>query len=156
MSLKRILLIGAGVYIAVIALLYVIFGSEGKNEEFQPQEEFRLEPWIDLEIGPVDLSINRAVFYLFLACVLTAGAMAYIAKRMRQRPNRVQTAVETLYNLTFNTITRGNMSPEMAAKWFPFVATLFFFIWISNLIGYIPLPTNTHETIDIFGIDFPA
>ena len=38
----------------------------------------------------------------------------------------------------------------------PFVATLFFFIWISNLIGYIPLPTNTHETVDIFGIAFPT
>ena len=44
----------------------------------------------------------------------------------------------------------------MAAKWFPFVATLFFFIWFSNMIGYIPLPTNTHETIDIFGLGFPA
>jgi F-type H+-transporting ATPase subunit a len=156
MSVKRILLIGAGVYIGVIVLLYALFGDEGKNEEFQPQEEFRLTPWIDLKIGGLDLSINRAVFYLFLACVLTAGAMAYVAKRMEARPNRVQTAVETLYDLTYNTITRSNMSAQMAVKWFPFVATLFFFIWISNLIGYIPLPTNTHETIDIFGIDFPA
>jgi F-type H+-transporting ATPase subunit a len=155
-SLKRILLIGAAVYLGVIALLYVIFGSEGKNEEFQPQEEFRLEPWIEIDIGGLDLSINRAVFYLFLACVLTAGAMVFVSRRMQDPPNRVQTAVETLYNLTYNTITRGNMSPEMSAKWFPFVATLFFFIWISNLIGYIPLPTNTHETVDIFGVDFPT
>jgi F-type H+-transporting ATPase subunit a len=149
-------LIGAGAWIGVTILLYAIFGSEGKNDEFQPQEEFRLEPWIELKLGGLDLSINRAVFYLFLACVLTAGAMVYVAKRMQQRPNRVQTAVETLYNLTYNTITRGNMSSEMSAKWFPFVATLFFFIWISNLIGYIPLPTNTHETVDVFGIDFPS
>jgi F-type H+-transporting ATPase subunit a len=48
------------------------------------------------------------------------------------------------------------MSEQMSRKWFPFVATLFFFIWISNLIGYIPLPTNTHETVDIFGIEFPT
>jgi F-type H+-transporting ATPase subunit a len=150
------LLIGAGVYLLGIIVLYAAFGSEGKNEEFQPQEEFRLEPWIEIKIGALDLSINRAVLYLFIACVLTAGAMTYIAKRMQQRPNRVQTAMETLYNLTYNTIARGNMSVEMSRKWFPFVATLFFFIWISNLIGYIPLPTNTHETIDIFGIDFPA
>ncbi len=107
-------------------------------------------------MGFVDLSFNRAVLYLMIACVLTIGAMAYIARRMQERPNRVQTAVEALYDLTYNTITRGNMSPKMSAKWFPFVATLFFFIWISNLIGYIPLPTNTHETVDIFGIDFPT
>jgi F-type H+-transporting ATPase subunit a len=155
-SAKRVLLIAAGVYLAGIVLLLAIFGSEGENEEFQPQEEFRLEPWIELKIGGLDLSINRAVFYLFLACALTAGAMVYIARRMQQRPNKVQTAVETLYNLTYNTITRGNMSEQMTRKWFPFVATLFFFIWISNLIGYIPLPTNTHETLDVFGIEFPT
>ncbi|HEV3377736.1 MAG TPA: F0F1 ATP synthase subunit A [Thermoleophilaceae bacterium] len=156
MSAKRMLLIAGGVYLAGIVLLFAIFGSEGENEAFQPQEEFRLEPWIELKIGGLDLSINRAVFYLFLACALTAGAMFYIAKRMQQRPNKVQTAVETLYNLTYNTITRGNMSEQMTSKWFPFVATLFFFIWISNLIGYIPLPTNTHETVDIFGVEFPT
>ena len=156
MSLKRIVLIASGVYLAGIVLLLGIFGSEGENEAFQPQEEFRLEPWIELKIGGLDLSINRAVFYLFLACVLTAGAMVYLAKRMQQRPNKVQTAVETLYDLTYNTITKGNMSAEMARKWFPFVATLFFFIWISNLLGYLPLPTNTHETVDIFGIEFPT
>jgi F-type H+-transporting ATPase subunit a len=153
---KRLLLIGAGVYIGGAILLHAIFGSEGENEEFQPQEEFRLEPWIEIHIGGLDLSINRAVFYLFLACALTAGAMVYVARRMQQRPNKVQTAVETLHNLTYNTITRGNMSEQMAAKWFPFVATLFFFIWISNLIGYIPLPTNTHEKVDIFGVAFPS
>jgi F-type H+-transporting ATPase subunit a len=155
-TLKRALLIAAGVYAAGIVVLFAAFGSEGENEEFQPQEEFRLEPWIELKIGGLDLSINRAVFYLFLACVLTAGAMVYVARRMQHRPNKVQTAVETLYNLTYNTITRGNMSAEMSRKWFPFVATLFFFIWISNLIGYIPLPTNTHETVDVFGVEFPT
>ena len=156
MSVKRLLLIGAAVYIGGAIILFAAFGSEGENEEFQPQEEFRLDPWIELKIGGLDLSINRAVFYLFLACVLTTAAMVYVAKRMQQRPNKVQTAVETLYNLTYNTITRGNMSDEMSAKWFPFVATLFFFIWISNLIGYLPLPTNTHETVNIFGIEFPS
>jgi F-type H+-transporting ATPase subunit a len=155
-SVKRIALIVAGVYVAGIVILFAAFGSEGENEEFQPQEEFRLDPWIELNIGGLDMSINRAVFYLFLACVLTTGAMVYVARRMQQRPNKVQTAVETLYNLTYNTITRGNMSEQMSRKWFPFVATLFFFIWISNLIGYIPLPTNTHEKVNIFGVDFPS
>jgi F-type H+-transporting ATPase subunit a len=156
MSAKRILLIGFGVYIAGAIILLAAFGSEGENDEFQPQEEFRLDPWIELHIGGLDMSINRAVFYLFLACVLTSGVMLYIAKRMQQKPNKVQTAVETLYNLTYNTITRGNMSEQMSRKWFPFVATLFFFIWISNLIGYIPLPTNTHAKVDVFGVELPS
>ncbi len=48
------------------------------------------------------------------------------------------------------------MSREMSLRWFPFVATLFFFIWISNLIGYIPLPTNTEHTAEIFGLEVPT
>jgi F-type H+-transporting ATPase subunit a len=153
---KRYVLIGFAVYLLGAIALYLIFGSDGENEHFQPQEEFRLAPWIDLKIGGLDLSFNKAVLYLLLATALTAGTMIYIARKMQQRPNRVQTAVETLYDLTYTNIARGNMEPDVAAKWFPFVATLFFFIWFSNLVGYIPLPVNDHETIDIFGLDFPA
>ena len=82
--------------------------------------------------------------------------MVYIAKRMQQKPNRTQTNVEGAYDLTYTQIAKGNMPPESAAKWFPLVGTLFFFIWFSNMIGYIPLPVNDHETINIAGIDFPA
>jgi F-type H+-transporting ATPase subunit a len=89
-------------------------------------------------------------------CLLTGAAMMYIANRMAARPNRVQTAVETLYLLMRDNIARGNMDDRMARKWFPFVGTLFLFIWISNLIGYIPLPTNDHEPVTVFGIDVPA
>jgi F-type H+-transporting ATPase subunit a len=44
----------------------------------------------------------------------------------------------------------------MARKWFPFIATLFLFIWFSNLIGYIPLPTNDEHPVHILGVDVPA
>ena len=144
-----------GLVLAAIAV-NLLFPSEGKNDEFKPQNEFKLDNWIELKLGPFDMSINKAVLYLFLACVLTTLVMLYIAKRMQDRPNRVQTAVEVTYDLTRNQITRGNMDDRMALKWFPFVATLFFFILISNLIGYIPLPTNTEHTVDVFGLAMPT
>jgi F-type H+-transporting ATPase subunit a len=53
-------------------------------------------------------------------------------------------------------ITRGNMPDRMAAKWFPFIATIFLFIWFSNIIGYLPLPTNTEHKVDIFGLQVPS
>jgi F-type H+-transporting ATPase subunit a len=156
LSMRAKFAIGFAIYIGVALLLYLIFGSDGKNEEFQPQEEFRLDPWIEIKIGGLDLSFNKAVLYLLLTCALTVGSMVYIARRMQQKPNRVQTIVEGAYDLTYSQIAKGNMPEAAAARWFPFVATLFFFIWFSNMIGYIPLPVNDHETIDIFGIDFPA
>jgi F-type H+-transporting ATPase subunit a len=156
MTRRKKILLAVGLYALILIAVGAIFGSEGKNDAFKPVEEFRLNPWIKIKLGPVDMSINKAVFYLFLAAGLTIGTMVYLARKMQQRPNRVQTAVEAAYNLTYNTITRGNMDPGMAARWFPFVATLFFFIWFSNLIGYLPLPVNTHEKIDVFGLQIPA
>jgi F-type H+-transporting ATPase subunit a len=132
------------------------FGSAGEDESFLPQNEFLLEPWIAIDIAGIDLSINKAVLYLFLACAATTLTMVYVAKRMEDRPNRVQTAVEAAYDLTRNNITRNNMSDQMAAKWFGFTATLFFFIWFSNVIGYIPLPINTEHPLHIFGVEVPA
>ncbi len=150
----KILLAVAGGYLAVMVLLVVIFGAtRTDNEEFQPQNEFQLTSWISLP-GPFD--INKAVVYVVIAAILTVVTMLYIANRMQARPNRVQTAVETLYALMRDNITRGNMDDRMARKWFPFIGTLFLFIWYSNLIGYLPLPTNTEHPIEIAGIELPA
>jgi len=154
-SRRAKILIGVAAYLGIAILLYVAFGSEGKNEEFKPQDEFKLHDWIPIHIGGLNLSFNKAVLYLLLACILTSAVMIYIARRMQDRPNRVQTIVEGAYDLTYTQIAKGNMPSETAAKYFPFVATLFFFIWFSNMLGYIPLPTS-HEKIDIFGIGFPA
>jgi F-type H+-transporting ATPase subunit a len=102
------------------------------------------------------LSINKAVLYLVLAGVLTSTSMLYIARRMRQHPNRVQTAVEVVFGLMRDNIVFGNMDRDMAAKWFPFIGTLFLFILFSNLIGYIPLPTNTESEITVLGVQIPS
>jgi F-type H+-transporting ATPase subunit a len=155
-STKQKVMFGAGVYMAITIALLLIFGSSGKNEEFKPQDEFKLEAWIPIHIGGIDLSITKAVLYLVLASAATIFVMLQIAKRMQMRPNRVQTAMEVAYDLTKNNITGGNLDPSYAVRWFPFIATLFFFIAFSNLIGYLPLPTNSEETVSIFGLAIPS
>jgi F-type H+-transporting ATPase subunit a len=156
LSTKQKVLLGLGTYFAIAILLLLIFGNQGKNNEFQPQNEFKLHDWIPLHIGSINFSINRAVLYLLLASALTIWVMTYIARRMEMKPNRVQTAVELGYDLTKNNIAGGNLEGPYAVKWFPFVATLFFFIAFSNIIGYLPLPTNSGETIDVFGLGIPS
>ena len=156
LSTKAKVFIGLGTYLGIAILLLLIFGSNGKNEAFKPQNEFKLEPWISIHVGGVDLSINKAVLYLVLASALTIAAMTWIAKRMQEKPNRVQTAVEVAYDMTKNTITGGNLGGEMAARWFPFIAAIFFWIWFSNMLGFLPLPTNTEHEISIFGLEIPA
>ncbi len=157
MSTKLKVLVGLGLYFGITILLAVVAGNAGENESFQPQEEFRLDPWLEITIGGIDFSINRAVFYLFLASAATIGVMVFVARRMQQAPNRTQMAIELAYDLVRNNITGGNIPDQRLAKrWFPYLAGLFFFIWFSNMLGYLPLPTNTHEKIDIFGVQVPA
>jgi F-type H+-transporting ATPase subunit a len=155
-STKAKVLIGLGIYFAVAILLLLIFGNAGKNEAFKPQNEFKLEPWVSIHLGSLDLSINKAVLYLVLASGLTILTMVWIARRMQEKPNRVQTAVEVAYDLTKNTITGGSLSGELARRWFPFIAALFFWIWFSNMLGFLPLPTNTEHHFTIGGLDIPA
>jgi F-type H+-transporting ATPase subunit a len=153
-STRTKLLIAAGTWLLTLILVVGIFGwARVDNEEFQPQNEFKLDTWVNLP-GPLD--INKGVLYVVLAALLTVGTWMWIANRMQARPNRTQTAVETLYGLMRDNITGGNMDKAMARKWFVYIGTLFLFIWYSNLIGYIPLPTNSQEKFDLFGIQVPA
>ena len=154
MTTRRKVAIGLGLYFLITVIVAVVFGwTRDDNNEFAPENEFKLDTWIALP-GPFD--INKAVLYVFIAAALTVGTMVFVARRMAQRPNRLQTAVEVAYTLMRDNITRGNMDKRMAAKWFPFIATLFLFIWFSNMIGYIPLPTNTEHKVDILGVSFPT
>jgi F-type H+-transporting ATPase subunit a len=156
MKTRTKVFIGLGTYFAIAILMLLIFGSSGKNEDFQPQNEFKLEPWISLHLGGLDLSINKAVLYLVLASALTIFSMVWISRRMAEKPNRTQTAIEVAYDLTKNNITGGNLDTATATRWFPFLAALFFWIWFSNMIGFLPLPTNTEHTVDVFGIGIPS
>jgi F-type H+-transporting ATPase subunit a len=149
---RKVLLATAGIYVGVFVLLIAIYGfSQHKNNTFQIQNEFKIVQWVHLGV----FSINRAVVYLFIATILTIGTMVWISRRMQARPNKVQTGVEVIYSLMRNNITRGNMPDSMAAKWFPFLGTLFLFIWYCNLVGYLPLPTNSQEKFTLFGAHIP-
>lgn len=153
LSTKQKVYLGLGIWLGGTILIAVITGwHRTSNDAFQPQNEFKLDTWFS--IGPI--AFNKAVMYLLIAALLTMGTMVYVAKRMQDKPNRVQTAVEVVFSLMRNNITRGAMDDKMAARWFPFIATLFLFILFSNLIGYLPLPTNTEHTFSFLGLDIPS
>ncbi len=118
---------------------------------YSPTDEFRLDTWFS--IGPI--AFNKGVLYLLLAAGLTIGILTYVSRRMQSRPGRIQAAVEMFYGLT-RSMSDDNMDTGLARKYFPLVATLFVFIFVSNMIGYIPLPINSSQTVNIFGVHVPA
>ncbi len=131
------------------------------NEDFKPQNEFKLDPWVELKIGPIDMSINKAVLLLWLAAGATILALVLIARKMQAspftKPGRTQFVMEAAYDLIDKQIVSANIkNKDVAKKWFGFIATLFFFVWFSNMLGYIPLPVNTEHKVDIFGASIPT
>jgi len=154
MSTRTKVLIGLGTYVALIAAMVIIFGAtRAEDTGFAPQNEFKLDPWVDLP-GPLDL--NKAVFFVILAGILMTVTMLYVANRMQARPNRVQTLVEIFFTAMRDNVTKGNMDSRTAAKWFPFIGALFLFIWFSNMLGYLPLPTNTEHKFSLLGLEIPS
>jgi F-type H+-transporting ATPase subunit a len=148
---KKVGLLAIAVYLLGFILLIAAYGLSGeKNEEFNIVQPFHLDNWFTI-VGPIEF--NKGVLYLLMTTAITLGILLYVAKRMTMRPNRVQTAVEAFYDL-IRSMTRDNMDEDLAKKWFPLVGTLFVFILVTNLLGYIPLPVNSAEKI--FNDSFPS
>jgi F-type H+-transporting ATPase subunit a len=145
------------VWLLGIIFFVVIYGikshkaADVANNTFAPTNEFKLDTWFSL--GPI--AINKGVLYVLLTVGITVLVMMYVARRMQQRPGRLQVAVEMFYNLC-QSMSRDNMDRELTRKYFPLVATIFVFILVTNLIGYIPLPVNSTDKFTLFGAHIPS
>jgi len=154
MSQKRKIIWGiVSVYVLGLIVFVAAFGIKGhKNESFKVIDAFHLETWFHIA-GP--LNFDKGVLYLLIATTLTLGIMLFVARRMQTRPGRLQIAVEMGYGL-MSQVTRENMDEKMTRRWFPVVFTLFVFILVSNLIGYVPLPVDSQDTFKLFGAKIPS
>ena len=123
---------------------------------FNPEDEFRLHTWVPIHLGPLDLSINKAVAYLWLGCLVTV-ALGFFLMRWRASvvPDRRQTFGELLYDIAQTQIAEQGLPAKAMGLWFPYVASLFLFILVLNLIGFIPLPLSS-EKVHIAGVAVPT
>jgi F-type H+-transporting ATPase subunit a len=126
------------------------------SADFKPQEEFDLPAWVSIHLGPIDMSINKAVVYLWVGAAVTVLVGVWIMRfGLSLRPSRRQTTGESIYELIQGQIAEGSLPSKAIGTWFPYVATLFLFIWILNLIGFIPLPIS-NEHFHVAGVALPT
>jgi F-type H+-transporting ATPase subunit a len=127
-----------------------------QEEEFDPSHEFEQHAWIPIHIGPLDLSITKAVAYLMLGSVITmAIGIGLMRWRTSVRPDRRQSAGEMIYDIAQTQVAEQGLPTKAIARWFPYVATLLLFIFVVNLLGFIPLPLSD-ETFELFGVELPT
>jgi F-type H+-transporting ATPase subunit a len=130
--------------------------ANGDEEEFNPSHEFEQHAWIPIELGPIDLSITKAVAYLFLGTLVTILLGIVLMRwRLAVTPDRRQTVGEMIYDIAQTQIAEQGLPTKAIGRWFPYVASLFLFIWTLNMLGFIPLPLSD-ETFTVFGIELPT
>jgi F-type H+-transporting ATPase subunit a len=131
--------------LSVLGLLLVPAAALAKSD-FQPQEEFKLDPYVSIHIGGLDLSINKAVVYLMISAAISIGVGIFVVRGgLRMRPTKAQNIVELIYDFADRQIARQTLPASVFGRYFSYVATLFIFIAVNNLISFIPLPVG-HES----------
>ena len=111
--------------------------------EFHPEEEFEQHAWVPIHIGGLDLSITKAVAYLLLGAVVTiVGGLFFMRGRTLTRRG---TTGELIYDIAQTQVAEQGLPSKAISRWFPYVATLMLFIFVVNLLGFIPLPLSDEK-----------
>jgi len=119
--------------------------------KFDPTTEFEQHEWIPIHIGPLNLSITKAVVYLFIGTALTILLGLFV---MRSRGGKREAVGEQIYEIAQVQIAEQGLPSKAIGRWFPYVGSLLLFIFVVNLIGFIPLPLTgeTYHGVPTWGI----
>ena len=152
--MKRIVALAV---LAALVLPSVALAAGSDDTEFDPSEEWNLQTWgPELKIGPIDMSINKAVAYLMLGTIVSIViGIAFMRIRPGRGPNRRQALGETIYEVAQVQVAEQGLPTKAIGRWFPYVATLMIFIWVVNILGFIPLPLSD-ERWHVAGISVPT
>ena len=124
--------------------------------EFHPEDEWELHDWLPIHLGPLNMSINKAVAYLLLGTLVTiVFGIVLMRIRLRVSPDRRQTIGESIYEAAQSQIAEQGLPSKAIGRWFPYVATLALFIWMLNLLSFIPLPLSD-EKFHLGGVALPT
>jgi F-type H+-transporting ATPase subunit a len=100
-----------------------------------------------------NFSITKNVFGIFLAMVLLVLLFGYVAKmcaaRKGEAPKGLQNAIEPLVLFVRDEVVKPAIGEKHYQRFLPYLLTVFFFIWISNLLGLVPFLGGLNVTGNI-------
>jgi F-type H+-transporting ATPase subunit a len=103
---------------------------------------------IPLKIGSLDISITNAVISIWVASVLVFLTLTLAGRIGRLIPRGLQNLMESLVNFIKQSLIHEILGEE-GMIWFPFIATLFFFILFCNLLGLVPKMFTATSNINV-------
>src|SRR5262249_20870573 len=102
---------------------------------FDPTTEFEQHEWVPIHLGPLNLSITKAVAYLMIGTVVTiALGLFTMRSRLALLPDKRQTVGEAIYEVAQTQVAEQGLPSKAIGRWFPYVATIMLFIWVVNML----------------------
>ena len=124
---------------------------EGESVGHSPLAQFEIQRWISIEPFGVDLSFTNSALFMTIAVVLAIGFLMLGTRRHALVPGRWQSVAELSYEFIANMI-RDNVGQD-GRKYFPFIFTLFMFVFFGNMLGMVPYSfTYTSHIIVTFAL----
>ena len=113
----------------------------------------------ELEKLPLDLSLTKTPTALLISLLLLIWIFVSIANKYKKNPGRspkgLQSLLEPLIIFVRDDIARPSIGDKRYEKFMPFLLTVFFFIFLNNLMGVFPIPpggANVTGNIAITGV----
>ncbi len=100
-------------------------------------EIFFLEPYATLNVAGMDFVIGKTSIIAALVSLIVAVFFLAAARPRKMVPGKLQSIGEQAYLFVRDQIAREVIGKD-GDRFVPFLGSLFFFIWISNLMGVIP------------------
>nr|MBI1229197.1 F0F1 ATP synthase subunit A [Cytophagales bacterium] len=126
-----------------------LFGKE--HNGYYIDEHDKLQS-VDESRSFIDLSITKNVAMLFLVLAITLYLLLSASRQYKNNPNKapkgIASFVEPIVLFVRDEIALPNIGPKYK-KFTPYLLTLFFFIWIGNLLGLLPGAANLTGNIAV-------
>jgi F-type H+-transporting ATPase subunit a len=95
------------------------------------------------EILPIDLSITKVALSLLLSSIMILVIFISIANKYKANPNKapsgLQSALEPMILFVRDDIAKPCIGEKKYERFMPYLLTIFFFIWFTNMLGLIPI-----------------
>ena len=151
--MTRLLTLAGALFVALPSLALASTAEGAEEEEFDPAHEWEFQTWVDLPLG---MDITKPVAYLILGTIVTC-VLGIVLMRVKfgSDPTKRQAVGEMVYEIAQVQVAEQGLPTKAIGRWFPYVASLMLFIWVINMLGFIPLPLSD-ETVEIGGIELPT
>lgn len=105
-------------------------------DKVDPIHQFRLHEIVHIDVAGMNLSFTNSSLFMVIVVIIAAGFLYLTTSKRSLIPGRLQSVSELSYEFVANMLRDGAGNHGM--RFFPFVFSIFMFVFVANMIGLVP------------------